>query len=116
MNALTSKKQTALQSGFLPNNAPYNVVRLSPSHAAACAALHAATIDDLAADEKSYMLAKDQDYFRNHLRRGAGNTVIGVVSNNRLIAQVMIVHPTAARPDTGMVDMAPVARSCCKRT
>lgn len=109
MNTIkNTHKLTPLQTGTLPCGTGYRLVCLSAVHAAACAGLHAATIEGLAPDEKSYMLGKDRHYFAAHLHRPHGNTVIGVVSRNRLIAQAMIVHPDIHRPATGMVDMPPV--------
>jgi ribosomal protein S18 acetylase RimI-like enzyme len=109
MTAIDTKNLPLLESGTLPGGAPFDAVLLAPFHAAACAALHGTTIGGLAGDEKAYMLGKSSAYFSAHLRRPAGNAVIGVVSRARLVAQAMVLHPTSALPATGMVDMPPVA-------
>lgn len=87
----------------------YKLTFLDPDSAPLMAALHAAIIDQLHGDEKSFILPKDETYFRQHLNKGGGNAVIGIFDGPNLIAQAMIVQPNAQYPQTGMVDMAPVA-------
>lgn len=94
-----------LEAGFLKNGMPYEIVLLTPAHAAVCADLHAATIAGLAENEKAYMLPKSPEYFAEHLRKDEGNAVIAAVSGGELIGQAIIRHPTADHPETGMVDM-----------
>lgn len=62
-------------------------------------------IDSLPDDQKSFILPKSRTFFENHFKRGA-NTMIGIYCEGELIAQSIVLNPSAAHPETGMVDMA----------
>ena len=94
-----------LGAGILNDGALYGAVLLNQEHVDAVAALHAQTIAGLGPDEKTFMLPKSRDYFAAHLQKGAGNAILGIVSEGKLVAQAVIRHPTAADPADGMVDM-----------
>jgi hypothetical protein len=64
--------------------------------------------DTLPVFSQGIVLRKSESYFAAHFNMGDGNAFLGVISEGRLVAQAMILHPTAAEPETGMVDMAPV--------
>lgn len=85
------------------------IVTLKPPHAFMIASLHHKIIAGLDDGEKAYMLEKSAHHFAQHIRKGDGNVILGVMHHGKLAAQALILHPTAKHPATGMVDMAPVA-------
>lgn len=103
---MTADRTKTLALLTLPGGKTCRVVTLTAAHAAAVAALHGGTIQNLDGAEKSFMLDKSAAHFAAHFAQGAGNTVIGILRQRTLVAQALIRHPTAAYPATGMVDMA----------
>ncbi|MBU0800475.1 MAG: hypothetical protein KKA05_05665, partial [Alphaproteobacteria bacterium] len=106
---MSTDRLKTLATVTLPDYSQCDVVLLHPAFAGAVAALHNKTIAALSTDEKAWMLNKTRHYFAAHMRRAAGNAIIGLIRDNEIIAQSMILHPTTAKPATGMVDMAPIA-------
>jgi predicted GNAT family N-acyltransferase len=81
----------------------YSLVFLSATHIDHILALQAVALAELTAAEQHYMVKKDRAFFEEHL--AAGHHVFGIVHEGRLIAQSVVVNPTAAHPKTGMTDM-----------
>jgi RimJ/RimL family protein N-acetyltransferase len=82
---------------------PYALVLLSADNIPQILALQDIAFKDLSAHEQSFLLKKSQNFFEKHF--AADNLVLGIVHEGQLIAQSIIVNPTAAHPKTGMVDM-----------
>lgn len=96
-----------LASGRFPDGRGYQVVLLPGTQAGLIADFHAAVINQLNPNEKSFIFPKTRAFFEDCLNRGSGNAMLGVLAEDgRLLAQAMILHPGADRPETGMVDMA----------
>lgn len=94
-----------LRSGTLPKQeGEYALVLQFQENMNDILALQDVVIQSLTAEEKNYVLPKSQAFFERHLSQG--NTVLGIVHNGQLIAQSIILNPTAENPKTGMVDMA----------
>jgi hypothetical protein len=81
----------------------YSLVFLSARHIGQILALQETGFAELAADERHYLIKKDRAFFEKHF--AAGNNMLGVVHDNKLVAQSIIVNPTAAHPKTGMTDI-----------
>lgn len=107
MTCITIDAGSATPAGSI---GPFNLVYLNQSHAPQAAAFHNHIVSLLTQHEKSYVIEKDEAYFVSHFAKGAGNAVIAILDGNLIIGQSIIVQPTAQYPDTGMVDMTPVAR------
>ncbi len=80
----------------------YSLAQLSARNIDQVLALQDVAFAHLTGEENVYLAAKDRGFFEKHF--DAGNEVLGIVHNNRLIAQAIIVNPTPARPHTG-IDM-----------
>jgi hypothetical protein len=79
----------------------YLLVSLSAQHIDQILALKELAFAHLGERERVYLANnKDRVFFEDHF--SAGNAVIGIVHDSRLIAQAIIVNPTAARPETGI--------------
>jgi len=79
----------------------YSVVALSARHIDQILALKEVAFAHLRDGEQVYLANnKDRIFFEEHF--SAGDAVIGIVHNGRLIAQGIIVNPTPARPETGI--------------
>jgi len=98
-SSIDTAKLTVLDAGLLQNAVPYEIVLLGPEQLDHIHALHAATIDSLKPDEKVYMLPKSREYLDHHMHKGDGNGAIGIVSGGRLVAQILVYHPTASDID-----------------
>ena len=85
------------------------LVKLDQQHLPQIIALHDQTIASLDEKEKAFMVQKPPSFFRDHFNKASGNMVIGILNNNQLIAESIILCPSQDHPETGMVDMAPVA-------
>jgi hypothetical protein len=90
-------------SKLAKNGGTFDLVHLTINDIAHILRLQDKVFSALSADEKSFMLKKDRCFFEKHFK--SGNTVLGVIHNGQLIAQSIIVNPTADNPKTGMVDM-----------
>lgn len=101
--APTLYKNTLLTSAEI-----FSIARLGPEHLAHIIALHQQAIAALKEDEKAFMLPKSPDYFKDHFSRAGGNTILGIVCNDRLIGEAIILHPSECHPQTGMTDMPSV--------
>ncbi len=66
--------------------------------------LQTLVIDALADSEKTFVVAKQRAFFEKHFAQG--NLVLGVYHEGQLVAQSIIVNPTAENSKTGMTDMA----------
>lgn len=62
--------------------------------------------DDLTETEKSFILPKTREHLTDIFNRGS--FMIGIRRDGHLVAQSVVLNPTTAYPDTGMVDMADV--------
>jgi hypothetical protein len=99
--ALSAADAEALGTGQLKKTGEeYTLVSLSDKNIDQILALEDVAFAGLAAGEEAYLLRKDRNFFENHF--AAGGDVLGVVHNGHLIAQSIIVNPTAAHPKTGM--------------
>jgi len=81
----------------------FALVSLSAQNIDAILALQDIIFDSLPEQEQSFLLRKSREFFEKHF--AAGNIVLGVVHNGQLVAQSVVVNPTAQNPKTGMVDM-----------
>ena len=100
----TNDNQKSHKTGTLKKTgAPYEIVTLSAHDIPQILKLQDEVFDSLTADEQTYLLRKEKAFFDGHFAHG--NIVIGIVSEGRLIAQSVILHPTAAHPKSGMTDM-----------
>lgn len=96
------------QGQMLTTAASFSIVKLDQGFIPEIYGLHLKSIAALKDDEKAFLLEKPKSFFENHFSNAAGNTVLGIVCNDNLIGQSIILNPNAAHPDTGMTDMAPV--------
>ena len=78
----------------------YAVVSLSSQNIDQILALREAVYSRLDEGEKVYLAAKDRAFFEWHF--AMGNEALGIVHANRLVAQALIVYPTADCPETGI--------------
>lgn len=62
--------------------------------------------DALSETEKSFILPKTREHLSAIFNRGG--FMIGVKKDGLLVAQSIVLNPSAAHPDTGMVDMEAV--------
>ena len=85
------------------------IVSLDQIHLPQIINLHDQTIAQLQPHEKAFMLHKPPSFFRDHFNKASGNTVIGVLKGEQLIAESIILCPSPTHPDSGMTDMKPVA-------
>src|ERR1700722_14739448 len=74
----------------------YSLVLLSAKNIDQILALEDVAFANLSAEEQTYLLRKDRDFFEKHF--AAGNDVLGIIHKGRLAAQSVIVNPTPARP------------------
>lgn len=101
----TNDSNKILKTGTLKKTgAPYEITTLAPSDIPQILKLQDEVFDSLTADEQNYLLRKEKSFFENHFANG--NIVLGIVSEGKLVAQSVILHPTTAHPKSGMTDMA----------
>ena len=62
--------------------------------------------DGLSDAEKNFILPKSRQHLTEIFNRGS--FMMGVKHEGKLVAQAIVLNPTAAHPETGMVDMRPV--------
>lgn len=97
-------KATVLSQGTLAKNGgAYHMVLQTADHIDDILALQKTIYDDLPQSAKDFIVLKDRAFFEKHFANG--NAVIGIIHDGKLIAQAVILNPTAANPKTGMVDM-----------
>lgn len=96
------------QSRLMTTPDHFTIAQLDKRHLPDIIALHRAAIASLKDSEKAFMLLKKPSFFRNHFKRANGNTVLGIITGNKLIGEAIVLHPSNDHPSTGMVDMAPV--------
>ncbi|MDE2336820.1 MAG: GNAT family N-acetyltransferase [Alphaproteobacteria bacterium] len=107
---IDTKQIKILHTGRLKKNgATCHLAALDAGHIGQILALEDAAFKVLGADERHYLLRKDAAFFARHF--AAGGTVLGIVAvsadgSAQLVAQSIVINPTAARPETGMTDMA----------
>lgn len=93
-----------LKTGKLKKTgAPFSVVKLEKEDIPQILSLQDDAFASLTEQEKTFLLKKDKTFFENHFDHG--HTVLGVVSEGKLVAQSIIVNPTQAHPKSGMTDM-----------
>lgn len=81
----------------------YQIVLQTPADIDAILALQTTVMNDLTAEEQSYLVPKDRAFFEKHF--ASDNIVLGVMVDGKLVAQSIIVNPTKKNPKTGMTDM-----------
>ncbi len=95
---------TVLAAGRLKKTGEeYSLVRLSSKNTDQILALQEVAFADLTSDEMHYLKRKDHGWFDKHF--ADGNTVLGVVHKGHLVAQSIILNPTAENPKLGMTNM-----------
>lgn len=101
----TNDNKKILKTGTLKKTgAPYEITILGQSDITEILKLQDEVVNSLTADEQNYLLRKDSLFFENHFANG--NIVLGIMSEGKLIAQSVILHPSEAFPKSGMTDMA----------
>lgn len=101
----TNDNNKILKTGTLKKTgAPYEITILGQSDITEILKLQDEVVSSLTADEQNFLLRKDNLFFENHFANG--NIVLGIMSEGKLIAQSVILHPTEAFPKSGMTDMA----------
>jgi RimJ/RimL family protein N-acetyltransferase len=96
------------QSQLVTSPDHFTIAQLDKRHLPDIVALHREAIASLKDSEKAFMLLKKSSFFRHHFERANGNTVLGIITGNKLIGEAIVLHPSNTHPSTGMVDMAPV--------
>ncbi len=103
------KETTVHETGLLKKSGgQFALVALTAAHLEQILALQETAFKSLGTDEQHYLLQKDADFFARHFAHGGA--VIGVVADGRLVAQSIVLNPTAAHPAHGMTDMKIAAR------
>ena len=106
---------TAISTGRLEKTgAAYSLVLLSPENVGQILALEAIALASLPQAERAYLAMKDRAFFESHF--AAGNDVLGVIHDGRLIAQSIVVNPTADHPETGLAENARIDTPIDKAT
>jgi ribosomal protein S18 acetylase RimI-like enzyme len=103
-NFIDIEKVRVLSIGILPKRREkYALVLQSQENIDAILSLQDQVYAGLSQQERAYLLPKDRAFFEKHFL--SGNIVLGVVHNNQLIAQSIIVNPTDENPKSGMTDL-----------
>ena len=98
---LSTKDIETLETGRLKKTGEeYSLVLLSGKNIDQILSLEDIAFASLSPEEEAYLLKKDRDFFKQHF--AAGNAMLGVVHNGKLIAQSVIINPTPAYPKIGM--------------
>lgn len=93
-----------LKTGTLPKNGEAFTLVIQPAaNIDAILHLQDMVMNSLTPEQKSFVLPKDRAFFEKHFKEGS--IVLGIFHDDQLIAQSIIVNPTAANPKTGMTDM-----------
>lgn len=104
MKPIIVDRRNVLKTGpLLKQKGAYQLALLTVAHIDAILELQDAVISSLAPQEKTYLIKKDRTFFERHFKNG--NAVLGALHNGYLVAQSVVVNPTAANPKSGMVDM-----------
>lgn len=94
-----------LSTGIMPKTGrPYKAVLLGTEHINPILDLQQQVFDYLTEEQKSFLLPKTDTFLRQHFDHGG--MIVGIVQGDTLVAQAMLTMPTAAKPYTGMTDMA----------
>ncbi len=104
--SLSAKHCFHISGGVLKSGQDYDLVTLRSKHIDHLLALQEIIYDDLPDEHKVFILPKSRQFFEDHFNRG--NPMIGVIANDELIAQSIVLNPTKKYPKTGMVDMEEV--------
>src|SRR5688572_4403820 len=80
----------------------YTAVLLESKDIPAMMGLQKDVFAALTEDQQCFLHHKDEKFLSKHF--ASGNVAIGIVHNGKLIAQSVVVNPTAANPETGMTD------------
>lgn len=103
-NQINTDNAYVLKTGSLKKTGgEYALILLSEKNIDDILLLQEAALSALPEDQKSFLLKKDREFFEKHF--AGGNTVIGIEHEGALIAQSVIVNPTADNPKTGMTDI-----------
>ena len=98
------KEAKVLKTGTLEKTGEsYSLVLLSVKNIDQIMALQDIAFADLNAQEQTFLLRKSRDFFEKHFSEG--HSILGIVHNNRLISQSVIIDPTAENPKTGIPDI-----------
>lgn len=81
-------------------DASFGAFLLSPADAAAAARLHQSVIDAAPAHEKNFLSERSEQDFHTLLQQG--HQIVAIVENGRLLAQSILLLPTAQNPDTSI--------------
>lgn len=102
--ALALQDTQVLKQGTLPKTGEdFALVALSAKNLRQILALQDLAFASLTDEEQTFLLRKDEKFFEQHFSHGGA--MLGVVHNGHLIAQSVVVNPSATHPKTGMVDM-----------
>jgi ribosomal protein S18 acetylase RimI-like enzyme len=97
-------KTEILKIGILPKTGEtFSVILQSMDDIEHIINLQKTVHDSLSAEEKAFLLPKSKDFFAEHFVQG--NHVIGILCNNVLIAQSIIVNPAAGHSVMAVVDV-----------
>lgn len=98
-----------LHNGHMITTAqPFTIKALGKDYVPQIYTLHLESIAALTGDEKSFLLEKPKSFFEGHFSKAKDNIVLGIVCNDNLIGQSIILNPSTTHPGTGMTAMAPV--------
>ena len=93
-----------LASGILPKTGDaYDVVLPTAAHITHVAQLQATVFQSLSPEEKSFLIERDEEDFKQHFAQG--HAVVAAVSKGQLIAQALVVMPAPGHKDCGITDM-----------
>ena len=89
-------------SGFLSKSGEkFDVVELNKSHIDQILKLQDQTYKTLKPDERTYIIPKDRAYLERHF--DTGNEILGVIVDNKLIAQSILQYPNQTITEKDMV-------------
>ncbi len=100
----TSPTTPHLKTGALiKTGQPFDIVLQTSADIPAILHLQKTVMDQLGDEEQSYLVPKDRAFFEKHF--ASDNIVLGIKVDGQLVAQAVIVNPSAKNPKTGMTDM-----------
>lgn len=98
-----STQKTLKTSRLKKTGEDFSIVTLCPADIPQMLALQNDVFLDMTKEEQNFLLRKDRKFFEDHFANG--NPVLGIISGGKLVAQSIVVNPTAAHPKSGMTDM-----------
>jgi ribosomal protein S18 acetylase RimI-like enzyme len=91
-------------TGLFKTQGTYKVVELSEDHIKTMLDFQKLIVRNLKAEEEAFYLEKSESFLTAHFN--AGSKAVGIICNDKLLGQALLVHPTAQFPNTGMTDMS----------